>query len=98
MFRRLAAPVCVALFALAGSLTHAASANAAVGAFAVHNPTRATINYTVKWSDGDVHYVTLEPGDSHFHSSSLDSWGMMPTPTIVFDSTLNDDDNVRVSY
>jgi hypothetical protein len=98
MIKRIATPVCLALIALAASVSQASSASAAVGAFVLNNPTRARINYTVVWSDGDVQYVTLEPGESHYHSCTLDAWGQMPSPTIMFDDRLNDSVNTVTSY
>jgi hypothetical protein len=86
MLKRIIAPVCLALVAFAGSLSQAAPASAASRAsFVINNPTSATINYTIEWSDGDMQEVSLAPGESMAHSVTLNSQNRMPIPYIAFD-------------
>jgi hypothetical protein len=68
-----------------------ADASGAVGAFSVHNPTRTTILYQVRWgSDGAWERHTLAPGKALRHSYKLDRNDRAPAPYVRFDNTGGD--------
>ncbi len=99
MFKRIIAPVCLALVALAGSLTQAAPAAAAGRAsFVINNTSSVAINYVVEWSDGDVQEVTLAAGESIAHSVTLNSRNRMPIPVIAFDCIGGDGKYTEARY
>lgn len=86
MFRRIATPVCLALFAFAAVAANAAPAQAArYGSFVVNNPSNTPINYAVQWGDGEVEVFTVGEYKASAHYYELDENGEIPGPTITFD-------------
>src|SRR5262245_14892773 len=75
--------------------TSTADAPTYVGMFAVHNPTRATIHYEVKWGNGAWKKFAVEPGTFYKHAHSLDQNDRAPAPYLRFDNTGGDG---RVTY
>ena len=74
-------------------------ASGAVGMFSVHNPTRATIHYSVRWgSDGDWERHTLAPGQALRHSYKLDRNDRAPAPYVRFDNTGGDGRVTHTTY
>lgn len=68
-----------------------ADASGAVGMFSVHNPTRATIAYQVRWgSDSAWERHTLAPGKALRHWYKLDNNDRAPAPYVRFDNTGGD--------
>jgi hypothetical protein len=93
---RLAGIVALAVLA---SLAAPASASAQTfGMITISNPTRMTVNYQVKWGDGDWDNSSVRPGHYLNHWYPLDANGQAPTPSIRFNYILNDPDVTYRSY
>jgi hypothetical protein len=77
----------------AGALIGSKSVNNQAGVyamFAIHNPTKHTITYEVKWGNGGWERpVRLQPGTNYRHWCKLNDKGEFPSPYIRFDRVLN---------
>jgi hypothetical protein len=99
MCRRLATPFCLMLFAVAGAAANASPAQAGqVGSFVINNRTNVPINFVIRWGTVSESTVKLPPGGHWASIYSVDSSGMVPTPSVSFDAVGGDDEVTSVTY
>ena len=60
------------------------------GQFVLHNDTKVTRHYELKWGKGEWKKYTLEAGYEIAHSHPLDTNGRAPSPYIRLDSKADD--------
>jgi hypothetical protein len=88
--RRLGVVLAAALTVLGADTSKAQAQNPPLyGGFVIENPTPVTLNYSIRWGNGDWKAFSVAPGTSITHQHLLNAGGQVPAPQIQFDGVGN---------